>query len=97
MAERRKQYGAASGAKGALEAIQGEATVAELVSRHGVHQTLISSWKRQAVDGMAGVFSNKADVAAAERAGAPEKLHSEIGRPVGEREYSAKASPGGAG
>ena len=48
-------------AKVALEAIRSEATIAELVSKHGVHQTLINAWKRQAIEGMAGVFSGKAD------------------------------------
>ena len=53
MAGKRRQYSAGFKAKVALEAIRGEATIAELVSKHGVHQTLISAWKRQAIDGMA--------------------------------------------
>lgn len=69
MAGKRKRYSAAFKAKVALEAIRGEATVAELASRHGVHQTLINTWKRQAIEGMAGVFSNKAEVVAADLRG----------------------------
>ena len=57
MAGKRRQYSAGFKAKVALEAIRGEATIAELVSKHGVHQTLINAWKRQAIEGMAGVFS----------------------------------------
>ena len=92
MAGKRKRYSAAFKAKVALEAIRGEATVAELVSKHGVHQTLINTWKRQAIEGMAGVFSNKAEGAAAEREGELEKLHAKIGPLVVERDFLAKAS-----
>lgn len=92
MSGKRKRYSAAFKAKVALEAIKGEATVAELVSKHGVHQTLINSWKRQAIEGMAGVFSNNTEVASAERAGELEKLHAKIGQLVVERDFLAKAS-----
>ncbi|MGR3465372.1 transposase, partial [Limimaricola sp.] len=57
MAGKRKNYSAEFKAKVALEAIRGEATVAELVAKHGVHQTVINTWKRQALEGMAGIFS----------------------------------------
>jgi len=59
-AGKRKNSGVGFKARGALEAIPGEMTVAELVSRHGVYQTLIDTWKRQAPEGMSGIFSGKA-------------------------------------
>ena len=92
MAGKRRQYSAGFKAKVALEAIRGEATIAELVSKHGVHQTLINAWKRQAIEGMAGVFSGKAEAAATEREGDLEKLHAKIGQLVVERDFLAKAS-----
>ena len=92
VAGKRKRYSAAFKAKVALEAIKGEATAAELVSKLGVHQTLINTWKRQAIKGMAGVFSNKAEVAASEREGELEKLHAKIGQLVVEPDFLAKAS-----
>ena len=92
MAGKRKRYSAEFKAKVALEAIRGEATIAELVSKYGVHQTLINTWKRQAIEGMAGVFSGKAEAAAAERDGKVEKLHAKIGQLVVERDFLAKAS-----
>ena len=92
MAGERKRYSADFRAKVALEAIRGEATIAELVSRHGVHQTLINAWKRQAVEGMAGVFAGKAEAATAEREGELEKLHAKIGQLLVERDFLAKAS-----
>lgn len=87
MAGRRRRYSADFQAKVALEAIRGEATIAELVSKHGVHQRLIDAWKRQAIEGMAGVFAGKAEAAAAEREGELEKLHAKIGQLVVERDF----------
>lgn len=92
MAGKRRRYSAEFKAKVALDAIRGEATIAELVKKHGVHQTLINTWRRQAIEGMAGVFSVKAEAAAAERDGEVEKLHAKIGQLVVERDFLAKAS-----
>lgn len=92
MAGKRKNYGAEFKAKVALEAIRGELTVAELVAKHGVHQTLINSWKRQALEGMSGIFAGKAEAKAAEKDGEIEKLHAKIGQLVVERDFLAKAS-----
>jgi transposase len=92
VAGKRRRYSAEFKAKVALEAIRGEATIAELVSKHGLHQTLINAWKRQAMAGMAGVFAAKAEAAAAEREGELEKLHAKIGQLVVERDFLAKAS-----
>ena len=49
----RKRYSADFKAKVALEAIRGDLTLAELAAKHGVRHTMIASWKRQAIDGMA--------------------------------------------
>lgn len=86
MAGKRKKRGAEFKAKVALEAIRGEATIAELVIKHGVRQTVINTWKRQAIEGMSGVFSGKAEARAAEKEG-------EIEKPRG----PDRPAPGGAG
>jgi len=36
----------------ALEAIRGELTLAELSGKHGIHQTMIAAWKKQAIEGI---------------------------------------------
>ena len=92
VAGKRKKYSAEFKAKVALEAIRGEATIAELVIKHGVHQTVINTWKRQAIDGMAGVFSGKVEAQAAEKEGEIEKLHAKIGQLLVERDFLARAS-----
>ena len=53
---KRKQHSPEFKAKVALEALKGEATVAELASRFGVHPTMIHQWKRSLLDGASGVF-----------------------------------------
>ena len=64
MTGKRKRYSAEFKAKVALEALRGELTTAQLATKHGVHQTMISEWKRQAVDGLSSVFSSKAEAKA---------------------------------
>ena len=92
MSEERKRHSAEFKARVALEAIRGELTVAQLVSKHGVHQTLINAWKRQAIEGMTGVFSGRSEAAEAAREGELEKLHAKIGQLVVERDFLRKAS-----
>ena len=92
MTGKRTRYSAAFKAKVALEALRGELTIAQLVTEHGVHRTLINACKRQAVEGMAAVFSGKAEAAEAAREGEVERLHAKIGRLVVERDFLSKAS-----
>lgn len=91
MTGKRRRYSADFKAKVALEALRGELTAAQLAAKHGVHQTMISEWKRQAVDGLASVFSTKAEAKEGIREGDLEKLHAKIGQLVVERDFLAKA------
>jgi transposase len=72
--------------------LRGELTIAQLVAKHGVHQTLINTWKRQAVEGMAAVFGDKAEAVEASREAEVEKLHAKIGQLVVERDFLRRAS-----
>lgn len=89
---KRKRYGAEFKAKVALEALKGDLTLAQLATKHGVHQGQISAWRKQAVDGMAGVFSGKAEASEASQRLDIEKLHAKIGQLVVERDFLVKAS-----
>ena len=68
----RKRYTAEFKAKVALEAIRGELTLAELAAKHGIHQTMVGEWKRQAMEGMAAVFSGRTAAQESARAGEAE-------------------------
>ena len=93
MTGKRKRYSADFKAKVALDALRGELTTTQLASKHGIHQTMVGEWKRQAVEGLAAVFSDRS--AAQETAKASEaeveKLHAKIGQLVVERDFLAKA------
>ena len=94
MTGKRKRYGAEFKARVALEALRGELTAAQLAAKHGVHQTMVGEWKKQAVEGLAAVFSGKEaarDTARLSEAEV-EKLHAKIGQLVVERDFLAKAS-----
>jgi transposase len=52
---------------------------------------MISEWKRQAVDGLASVFSGKMEAKDVAREGEVEKLHAKIGQLLVERDFLAKA------
>jgi hypothetical protein len=51
MTGKRKRYAAEFKAKVAMEALRGELTASQLATKHGVHQTMIGDWKRQAMKG----------------------------------------------
>jgi putative transposase len=83
----RKRYGAEFKAKVALEAIKGELTLAELSAKHGIHQTMIAAWKRQAIEGLASTFSGKAESVQATGEAELTRLHAKIGQLVVERDF----------
>jgi transposase len=94
MTGKRTRYLAEFKAKVALEAMRGELTTAQLAAKHGIHQTMVGEWKRQAMEGLASVFSDKPTIQ--ERAKTTEaeveKLHAKIGQLLVERDFLAKAS-----
>ena len=92
MTGKRKRYSAEFKAKVAMEALRGELTTSQLATKHGVHQTMIGDWKRQAMEGLVLVFSGKTEAREGIREEELEKLHAKIGQLVVERDFLAKAS-----
>ena len=93
MTGKRTRYSADFKAKVALEALRGELTTAQLAAKHGIHQTMVGEWKRQATEGLTAVFSGKSAQESTKAAEADiEKLHAKIGQLVVERDFLAKAS-----
>ena len=58
----------------ALEALRGDKTVQEIAAKRQLHPTQVSTWKRHAIEGMAGVFSDKVKKAEIK------DLHAKIGQ-----------------
>ena len=88
MAGKRKQHTSEFKARVALDAIRGIKTLSELSALHGVHPTVIATWKRQLLDGAPAVFSRgnggRSDEAEAAR------LFEQIGRLQMEVEWLKK-------
>lgn len=84
---KRKRYTSEFKAKVALEAIREELTTAELAKKYDIHPTMITGWKKAAIENMASAFDGKviAEPSISDRE--LEKLHAKIGQLVVEREF----------
>ena len=73
---------------------RGELTTAQLATKHGIHQTMVSEWKKQAVEGLTTVFSGRSEAQETAKSAEVEveKLHAKIGQLLVERDFLAKAS-----
>lgn len=85
----RRRFSGDFKAKVALEALRGDQTIQEIASRHKIHPNQVSTWKRQAVEGMSDVFSGKKEKAASSRDSEIHELHAKIGQLTVERDFLA--------
>ena len=72
-------------AKVALEALRGDKTVQEIAAKHQLHPKKVSTWKRQAIDGMNDVFSGGKQNGPTEAE--IKELHAKIGRLAVENDF----------
>ncbi len=86
----RRRFTADFKARVALEALRGDRTVQEIAAKHKVHPNQVSTWKRQAVDGLGAVFSNGADRAGRDHESEVRDLHAKIGELTVERDFLAR-------
>ena len=86
---KRRKFSDQFKAKIALEALRGDRTIQEIAAKHRLHPTQVSTWKKQAVDGLSGVFSGGAS-----QQGPSESeinnLHAKIGRLAVENDFLAQ-------
>ena len=73
----------------ALEALRGDRSVQEIAAKHRVHPTQVSTWKRQAIDGLTGVFSDKVKRTDDNEVEVKE-LHAKIGKLAVENDFLAQ-------
>ena len=85
----RRRFTAEFKARVALEALRGDKTIQELAAKHKVHPNQVSTWKRQAVDGLGEVFSNGVDRARRDHESEIHGLHAKIGELTVERDFLA--------
>ena len=76
-------------ARVAVEALRGDRTVQEIASKHKVHPNQVSAWKRQAIDGLEGVFSSGVDRDRQDHDTEVRDLHAKIGQLTVERDFLA--------
>lgn len=90
MKGKRRQHSAELKAKVALAAIRGVSTVQEIASKFEVHPTLVAKWKKEALAGLPGVFSN--GIAREDNNGQRlrEQLYEQIGRLKVENDWLKK-------
>jgi|TARA_B100001964_G_scaffold221879_1_gene266290 transposase-like protein len=87
---KRRRFTADFKARVALDALRGDKTIQEIASRHKVHPNQVSTWKRQAMDGLDSIFSNGADKARVDHEDEVHDLHAKIGQLTVERDFLAK-------
>ena len=80
MTAKRKRHSADFKAKIAVEAVKGVNTLAELSSRHSIHATQISEWKRQLLAGVRDIFATRRCKEDRDQQALQANLYEEIGR-----------------
>lgn len=77
---KRQQFSTSFKSKVALEAIKGHRTVNEIASEFEVHPTQVNAWKKQALEGLGGVFKVKAVQADKAALKEKDKLYQKVGQ-----------------
>ena len=78
----RRSHSSAFKAQVALAAIKEEKTITELAGLYGVHATQITKWKKQALDSLSEIFSNKQERRSQEEHENTEELYRHVKYPV---------------
>jgi len=91
---KRRKFTPAFKAKVALEALSGEKTVQEIAAKYGLHPNQVSTFKREAIEGLEDVFAKpgkgSSGTQGAIAAKEVEALHAKIGRLTIENDFLSK-------
>jgi transposase len=88
---KRTRYSGEFKARVAREAMKEGATLVEIAAKFSIHPNQVGDWKRQAIEGLAHVFSGKADRDEMATEAQIKDLHAKIGQLTVERDFLAKA------
>lgn len=88
----RKRYDGTFKAKVALQAIRGERTTAEIASDFGIHPNLVTLWKKQALEALPAVFSERQKRREEDRDSMESELYRQIGQLKVELDWLKKKS-----
>ena len=91
MSRKRRRFSGDLKAKAALEAFRGDRTLQEISAQYQVHPNQIGAWKRQAVEGLAEVFSKGAERRTRDHESELRDLHAKIGELLVERDFFWRA------
>jgi len=90
--KQRKSYTTAFKVKVALEAIKGQRTINEIATHYGVHPTMVTQWKKQAIESLPDVFSRRRERDAQEEETLKAELYQQIGQLKVEIDWLKKKS-----
>ena len=79
MPNSRKSYAPSLKAKVAVEALRGQRTAAQIAQMYSVHPGLVSLWKKQALEGLPGIFQQPRD-SRSHGAAESDELYKQIGQ-----------------
>jgi transposase len=88
----RKSHNSAFKAKVALEAIKGEKTLTQLSSEFGVHPNQIGQWRKQVLETLPDLFSNRRQKEDKEQEDLVSELYRQIGQLKVEMDWLKKKS-----
>ena len=89
---KRRRFSGELKAKVALEALRGDRTLQEIASKHQVHPNQVSTWKRQAMEGLGAMFSNGVERRRRDHGSEVHELHATIGELTVERDFLSRGS-----
>ena len=87
MATRRRRFTAEFKKRVALDALRGDHTIQAVAAKHQVHPSQVSSWKRQAVEGLKEVFAGRRSKREKDHESRIRDLHAKIGELTVERDF----------
>jgi len=91
MKQNRRKHSPSFKARVALEALKGEETIAELVTRFEVHPSQIRTWKKALAEGASGIFGGEQNHKKKDDADLTARLYQQIGQLKVERDFLENA------